>query len=146
MEGFRARLEARKAAAAAASAASAAVTAVASAAKRAVKFIGNATGASNVLNSPTRKASPHHRNRAATRKSIRASTRVSPNAAPAQAPGTLAPKFKKMVRTKTHNEYRTTHSKTAKNFARSYAGPKSKGRANTRRHMRSVASRPHTGR
>jgi hypothetical protein len=86
-ERARLRAEARAAAAAAA-------TTAAAPQRRGVRFIGDATGDLNVAPSPTRKASPHHRDRAATRRALKATARVSPANSPPLKPGRGAPKFR----------------------------------------------------
>lgn len=98
----RAAAVAATAAAAAASAATYAVTGaavgIAAAVKKGVKFIGNATGNTNVAKSPTRKSSPHHKSRSATRRAIKPVGRITPNKAAPQSPSKVAPKFARMLK------------------------------------------------
>ena len=95
---WREKAAARAAAAAAAATnlATGAAVGIAAAVKKGVKFIGDATGGTNVAKSPTRKASPH-RNRAATRRVLKPAKRVTPNAAAPQSPSKPAPKFARML-------------------------------------------------
>ena len=79
-------------------AARAAAAAAAPPPKRGVRFIGNATGETNVAPSPPRAASPHHRNRNVTRRLLKAKPAVTPNAEPPLKPGKGAPKFRDAVR------------------------------------------------
>jgi len=95
---WREKAAARAAAAAAAATnlATGAAVGIAAAVKKGVKFIGDATGGTNVAKSPTRKASPH-RNRAATRRALKPAKHVTPNVAAPQSPSKPAPKFARML-------------------------------------------------
>ena len=88
-------------------------------ARRGVRFIGDATGDTNVAKSPTRKASPHHRNRNVTRRALRATAPVSPAGSPPQRPGKGALAFRRAA-------VRRPKSKKAHH----------KGRKATRKHTR----------
>ena len=96
--------------------------------RRGVRFIGNATGNTNVARSPTRKASPHHRSRGATRRALRATARVSPAGSPPQRPGRGALAFRRAaVRHERASGKTRKHRKGRKHH---------KGRKHTRRHKR----------
>jgi hypothetical protein len=103
----------------------AAARAAAAPQRRGVRFIGNATGNTNVAKSPTRKASPHHKNRNVTRRAIRNVGRVSPDAKPPMAPGARS-KFTKAA----HKHAK----KTEKRKKSRYSHPK--GRKATRKHKK----------
>lgn len=97
--------------------------------RRGVRFIGNATGNTNIAHSPTRKASPHHRNRGETRRVLRATARVSPTGSPPQRPGRGALAFRRAaVR---HERAAGKTRKHRKSHKRHH-----KGRKHTRKHHR----------
>jgi hypothetical protein len=97
---------------------------------RGVKFIGNATGASNIAKSPTRKASPHHRNRNATRRALKPTARVTPTGSAPQRPGRGALKFRRAaVR---HERASGSKKRTVKKTKKA----QHKGRKATRRHKK----------
>ena len=120
MSTWRERMAARAAAAAAAPA------------KKGVKFLGNATGNTNVAKSPTRKASPHHKNRDATRRALKATARVSPAGSPPQRPGRGAPKFRAAAERATRGKKRSVHK--ARKSRKAYREHKAK--KHTRRHKK----------
>jgi hypothetical protein len=93
--------------------------------RRGVRFIGNATGNTNVVRSPTRKASPHHRNRNVTRRALKAAPRTSPADSPPLRPG----KKSKFVKAAIKHERATR--KHRKSIYKHH-----KGRKPTRRHKR----------
>ena len=101
-------------------------------ARRGVKFIGNATGNTNVAKSPTRKASPHHKNRGATRRALKPTRALTPNSSPPQRPGRGALKFRQAAvrheRATGRLSKKRKHKKTKKSHH--------KGRKATRRHKK----------
>ena len=81
-------------------------------AKRGIRFIGNATGDTDVVGNTGTRYSPHkHAN--PSRKTLKNTKRMTPNAAPIAAPTTaireMPPKFMKMIR-----EHLKTHTKKTK--------------------------------
>lgn len=110
----------------------AAVAAAAAPVKRGVRFIGNATGGLNVAPSPTRKASPRHRNRGATRRALRPATHVSPADSPPLRPGRGALKFRRAV---VHHE-RATRRESKKRSPRKKSRKGQKGKRKGTRHHR----------
>ena len=123
----RARLRAEARAAAAAAAAAAAPH------RRGVRFIGNATGNLNVVPSPTRKASPHHRNRGATRRTLKTTARVSPRGSPPQRPGKGALAFRRAAVRHERATRRLTKKRSPRRKSRKQHH---KGRKATRKHKR----------
>lgn len=102
---------------------------------RGVRFIGNATGNTNVAKSPTRKASPHHQNRNVTKRALKATARVSLSHSPPQRPGRGAPKFRAAAE---RHARETGASKKRRNKSRKTlkAYRKHKARKHTRRHKK----------
>jgi len=105
-----------------------AAAAAAAPVKRGVRFIGNATGGLNVAPSPTRKASPRHRNRGATRRALRPAAHVSPADSPPLRPGRGALKFRRAVE---HHERATTRGSKKRSTRKKGRKGKRKG---TRHH------------
>jgi hypothetical protein len=97
--------------------------------RRGVRFIGNVTGNTNIAKSPTRKASPRHRNRNITRRVLKITKALSPAGSPPQRPGRGARKFRAAVT----RHLRTTNKKMHKSRKAHH-----KGRKATRRYKRRV--------
>jgi hypothetical protein len=102
--------------------------------RRGVRFIGNATGNTNVARSPTRKASPHHRNRGVTRRALRATTRVSPAGSPPQRPGRGARSFRNAIKRHERATRRASKKRSPRRKSR-------KSRKSHRRHRKSMKGR-----
>ena len=101
--------------------------------KRGVRFIGNATGNLDVAPSPTRKASPHHRNRGATRRAMKAAKRVSPDSSPPQRPGKGALAFRRAAVRHTRAVRKLTKKRSPRRKSNKVHH---KGRKPTRKHTR----------
>ena len=99
--------------------------------RRGVRFIGNITGNTNVVSNPTRKASPHHRNRNITRRILKITAVKSPSGSPPQRPGRGARKFRAAV---------TRHLRSTTKFRKTRKSRKvhHKGRKQTRRYKRHI--------
>jgi hypothetical protein len=95
--------------------------------RRGVRFIGNVTGNTNVAKSPTRKASPHHRNRNRTHRTLKITNAISPVGSPPQRPGRGARKFRAAVTRHLRGKNKKIHTSR-----KAYH----KGRKATRRHKR----------
>ena len=112
--------------------AEAAARAAAAVVTRGVKFIGDKTGSSNKAASPTKKASPHHRNRNATRRALKTTARVSPAGSPPQRPGRGALKFRRAAVRHERATARLSKKRTTKKTKKAHH----KGRKATRRHKK----------
>ena len=100
--------------------------------RRGVKFIGNATGGTNVAKSPTRKASPHHTTRGATRRTLKAKRALTPNSSPPQRPGRGALKFRQAAVRHERATARLSKKRKQKKTKKAHH----KGRKATRRHAK----------
>jgi hypothetical protein len=86
-------------------------------AKHGVRFIGNATGETNIVGNTGTRYSPHTPAKL-FRKTLKNTKRITPNTAPIVAPTTaireMPPKFMKMIREHLHTKKKTKQKKHKK--------------------------------